>query len=129
MNIFVAKIKSSPHKFVNINDLDVKITEVDVEDLTSLVFIAYSTTYEGILVPFVWYELSTSTFKLSIEVPSGDDEEDHLLIFKYPVNYEEVISPYLEFDPKTRVVKYVEAPVDLTKKYMLIVSANKLFTL
>ncbi len=128
MNVFVAYIDNVPHQFVSLNDLDVEVTEVNVNDLSSLVSIAYSTTYEGIMLPFAWYERDSNSLKLNIEVPSSNDERDHLLMFKLVLkNYVDL--PFLEYNPRDGSYKYVNAPTDLTKKYLLITRVNKLFTL
>ena len=107
MNIFIAKIDNIPHQFVRLDSLDVKVTNVSVKDLPSLISIAYSTTYEGIILPFAWYDKDSGSLKLNIEVPSSDDEQDHLLVFEYEVESSPEY-PFIEYDPKNDDFKYVK---------------------
>ncbi len=125
VNIFVSKLAKSPHEFVELEDVDV--VKVDVNDIKSLIYLAYSTSFEHLIVPFMWYLEDENTFLINVEVPSSDDGEDNLLIFKFKNSDLNVEKPYLVYDPKEDSITFSEVPKDLSKKYVLIVKVKKFF--
>lgn len=125
VNIFVSKLKKPPHTFGELEE--VNIVKVDVSDIKSLIYLAYSTSFEHLIVPFIWYLEDENTFLINVEVPSSDDEKDNLLIFRYKDSNLEVKKPYLVYDPKEDTISFSDVPKDLSKKYVLIVKVKRFF--
>jgi len=125
VNIFVSRLKKAPHEFGELKDVDV--VQVDVNDIRSLVHLAYSTSFEHLIVPFAWYLEAEKTFLINVEVPSSGDDEDNLLIFRYKNVDMDVEKPYLVYNPKEDTIVFSDVPKDLSKKYVLIVKVKKFF--
>ena len=124
VNIFISRLNLPPHDFIDLKDVEIVV--VDVNDLKSLLYLAYTTTFEHLLVPFTWYLVNDNVFMINVEVPSGDDEE-YLLIFRYfdsdvPSDY-----PYLAYDPRTDDVSYAKVPKEMNVRYLLITRVKEFF--
>jgi len=118
INIPVVSLSEHPHNFVSINDFDVDATVVSLKDMESIIHIAYSTTLENVLVPFVWYISDRREYVLNVDAPS-DDDKDYIIFFKYAGDLPE--SPFIEFDPLTGEINFVDVARDVRKKYLLVV--------
>ena len=125
VNIFVSKLENAPHEFGELEG--VNVVKVDVKDIKSLIYLAYSTSFEHLIVPFIWYIEDENTFLINVEVPTSDDGEDNLLIFRYKDSDFEIEKPYLVYDPKEDAISLSDVPKDLSKKYVLVVKVKQFF--
>lgn len=124
VNIFTSRLAKPPHETVELED--VNIVKVDIGDIKSLVHLAYSTSFEHLIIPFAWYLEDDRVFLINVEVPSSGDD-DTLLIFRYKCTDIEVEKPYMAYDPKNDEIGFYEVPKDISKKYVLIVKVRKFF--
>jgi len=125
VNIFTSRLEKPPHETVELED--VNIVKVDISDIKSLVHIAYSTSFEHLVIPFAWYLEDEKVFLINVEVPSSGDDDDTLLIFRYRCTDIDVDKPYMAYNPKDDKVGFYDAPKDISKKYILIVKVRKFF--
>ncbi len=122
INIPVVEVSPSPHEFVDIKDFDVELITVSLRDLRSMVHVAYSTTLENVIVPFVWYLVDDGEYVLNVDAPS-DDDKDYILLFR--LSGEAPKSAFIEFDPIGESTSFVDVARDVTKKYLLVVNVVK----
>jgi len=122
INIVVGLLKRIPHIFINPIELEVDYDYVETMDLLSLISIAYTTHLENILIPFLWYDISSKEYILNVEASSNDERSIILFTYKGESN----ANKYIEIDYKNMKYSFVSVPADVSKRYILVIDALSL---
>ncbi len=117
----VVRVATPPHEYVGRDGLKVNIVEVFVDDMASLINVAYSTLMENALIPFVWFIEGSSEYVVNVEAAS--DDEDYIVLFKY--RGEVPGSPFIEYDMSSDEYRFVDVVSDVTKRYVLAVRVGR----
>ncbi len=117
----VVRVAAPPHEYVGRDGLKVNIVEVFVDDMASLINVAYSTLMENALIPFVWFIEGSSEYVVNVEAAS--DDEDYIVLFKY--RGEVPGSPFIEYDMSSDEYRFVDVVSDVTKRYVLAVRVGR----
>jgi len=117
----VVRLASSPHEYVERDGLGVNVVEVFVDDMVSLINVAYSTLMENVLIPFLWFIEDSSEYIVNVEAAS--DDEDYIVLFKYRGSEPE--APFIEYDMPSSEYRYTDVVSDVTKRYVLTVRVKR----